>query len=576
MTSFSTLRTRLVIAVFLAVGLAWVLVHFTHIPWIGFVVGLVALTAAWIGGERFILHQVRVLSEAAQKLTAGDLSSRTGLTGVKGEFGRLARTFDIMAESLQQRARERDQAEETLLNRAFQQTVVAALGQFALITNDFQGLLEQTAQLVSQTLEVEFCEISELLPGGTGMILRAGVGWKDGCVGNAFVGTDRETLAGRTLATNQPVVVADLRSETGPKVSPLLLEHGVVSGITIPIATRDKPFGVLGAHTGRPRTFTGDEINFLESIATVLALAAERNRTEAQLNRLAAFARFNPNPALELANDGTVTYFNDATLRLTSSVKRDHPQAVLPADVADIVKTCLATGQSKVHLETKVEGRTLSWSFHPVSASQVVHCYVEDISGRLNLEEQLRQAQKMESIGQLAAGVAHDFNNMLTIIQGHSSSMLSKPNLPPKSFEALQAVFFAAERAAALTRQLLMFSRRNVMQTQSVDLREIVGHMTTMLQRLLGETVTLEFNPPAALPPVRGDSGMIEQIIMNLSVNARDAMPRGGRLTIRLSPVGIDETYVQTRPEARVGEFICLEVTDTGCGMDGRDVGAHI
>lgn len=569
MTSFIGLRIRLVIAVLLTVALAWVLVRLTHIPWIGFVVGLVALTAAWIGGERFILRQMRVLSEAAQKLTAGDLSSRTGLTLGKGEFGKLARTFDTMAESLQQRARERDEAEQSLLNRAFQQTVVAALGQLALISNDFQALLDQTAHLVSQTLEVEFCEILELLPGGDGMILRAGVGWKNDCVGKAVVSTEHGTVAGQTLVTSQPIVIADLRTETVFKASPLLREHGIVSGITMVIATRDQPFGVLGAHTTRQRTFTGDEIHFLVSIATVLAMAAERNRTEAQLQRLAAFAQFNPNPAMELAEDGTIAYFNDAARRLAESVKQEHPRAVLPPDVADIVKNCLATGQSKVHLQTKMDGRTLSWSFHPVSASRIVHCYVEDITNRLSLEEQLRQAQKMESIGQLAAGVAHDFNNMLTIIQGHSSSMLSKPNLPPQSFEALQAVFFAAERAAALTRQLLLFSRRNVLQARALNLREVVSHMTIMLQRLLGETIALEFNSLTSLPAIRGDSGMMEQIVMNLSVNARDAMPRGGKLTITLDSASIDEMYVQTHPDAQVGEFVRLEVADTGHGMDG-------
>ena len=569
MTTFSSLRVRLVGVVFLAVVPVLLLMYFTNLPWIGFVMGLVALAAAWVGGERFIFRQVRVLSEAAQKLTAGDLSSRTGLTGVKGEFGKLARTFDTMAESLQQRAREREQAEETLLNRAFQQTVVAALGQFALVSNDFQGLLEQIAQLVCQTLQVEFCEILELLPDNSGMVLRAGMGWKSGYVGLTTINTSSETLAGYTLAASHPVIITDFPTEKRFKASPLLLQHGVMSGITMHVATRDKPFGVLGAHTGQQRTFTGDEVGFLESIATILAMAAERNRTEAQLQRLAAFARFNPNPALELAHDGIITYFNDAALKLTLRVNHDKPQSILPPDVANIVKACLATGKSKVHLQTKVDGRTLSWSFHPVSASQVVHCYVEDTTDRLNLEEQFRQAQKMESIGQLAAGVAHDFNNMLTIIQGHTSAMLSKPDLSPKSFESLQAVFFAAERAAALTGQLLMFSRRNVMQPRAVDVREVVGRMTTMLQRLLGETITLEFDPPPALPPVRGDSGMIEQIIMNLSVNARDAMSRGGRLTISLSLVKIDETYVLTRPDAHAGEFIRLEVTDTGTGMDG-------
>ena len=171
----------------------------------------------------------------------------------------------------------------------------------------------------------------------------------------------------------------------------------------------------------------------------------------------------------------------------------------MPPDIDRIIRECLASGQSKVRLETKVEGRTFSWSVHPVLPSNVVHCYVEDITERLSLEAQLRQSQKMESIGQLAAGVAHDFNNMLTIIQGHSSSLLAKPALPPEVVDSVQAVYFAAERAAGLTRQLLMFSRKNVMQPEPLDLHEIVGNMSKMLQRLLGETITLEFQPAAEI-----------------------------------------------------------------------------
>jgi two-component system cell cycle sensor histidine kinase/response regulator CckA len=193
---------------------------------------------------------------------------------------------------------------------------------------------------------------------------------------------------------------------------------------------------------------------------------------------------------------------------------------------------------------------------------------VQDTTDQLNLEAQLRQSQKMESIGQLAAGVAHDFNNMLTVIQGHAGILMARPNLPPQMFDSAQAVYFASERAAGLTRQLLMFSRKNVMQRKLLDLREVVGNMTKMLKRLLGETITLEFNPPKEVPVVYGDTGMMEQVIMNLSVNARDAMPGGGKLVINVDPVEIADAYVQTHPEARPGNFVCLRVTDTGVGMD--------
>ncbi|MCU0783257.1 MAG: response regulator [Verrucomicrobia bacterium] len=568
MNPFFSLRMRLMVTVLVAITPAWVLMYFTDLPWTGFLMGLLALGAAWFGGERFVLRQVRVILETTRKLSTGDLTSRTQLDKARGELGELARAVDRMAESLQARAKQSEDAEHTLLHRALQQTVVSALGQFALINIDFNALLEQAVMLVSQTLEVEFCKVLELTPDGQQLWLRAGTGWKEGLVGTATVASDRESQAGYTLNRGEPVVVDDFQRETRFKAPPLLVEHGVVSGVSVVIATRQRPYGVLGAHTARARNFTGDEVHFMLSVATALGMAVERLRTEAELHKLATFAQLNPNAALELSPDGTITYFNDAALKLALSANQEHPRAVLPANVVEIVQTSLATSQSRERLESQVAGRTLSWSFHPVAASQVVHCYVQDITDQLNLEAQLRQSQKMESIGQLAAGVAHDFNNMLTVIQGHADILMARPNLPPEHYDSAQAVYFASERAASLTRQLLMFSRKNVMQRKLLDLREVISNMTKMLKRLLGETITLEFDPPKDLPLIQGDPGMMEQVIMNLAINARDAMPGGGKLVIHVNPVEIAGDYLQIHPESRVGHFVCLRVTDNGVGMD--------
>lgn len=371
------------------------------------------------------------------------------------------------------------------------------------------------------------------------------------------------------LASGEPVVVEDMREEQRFVAPTLLLEHDIQSGVAVVISTRHRPFGVLGAYAHTKRSYTDEEVNFMVAVATALGLAAERYWAETELQKLATFAQISPNPALELAADGSVTYYNEAALRLAQSVHREYPGAVLPPDVANIVKTCLLTDQSVVRHETKFEGRTLSWSFHPVTASQAVHCYVDDITDRLNLEAQLRQSQKMESVGQLAAGVAHDFNNMLTIIQSHAGILLAKADPTKKSMaDSAQAIYFASERAAGLTRQLLVFSRKNVIQRKLLDLREVVGHMSKMLRRLLGETVALEFVPPSELPLVHGDTGMLEQVLMNLVVNARDAMPKGGTLGITLERIEATRAFIQRHPAAREGLFICLHVTDTGVGMD--------
>jgi signal transduction histidine kinase/CheY-like chemotaxis protein len=500
------------------------------------------------------------------------LTSRTGLSHEPSELGDLARTFDNLAASLENRVKEREQAEKTLIARSLQQTVVSALGQFALVSNDFSALLNQASILVAQTLEVEYSCVLELTRDNL-LRLCAGVGWKNGMIGKATFPADSKNQPGFTLTAGEPVVVEDLKSETRFGGALLLTSHGVVSGVTVAISEQGQAFGVLGAHTTHKRKFTEDEVHFLLAVATVLAMAVARKRAEAELERLALFAQLNPNPAMELSQDGRLTYFNQAAADLANSVGVDETRGILPSNIASIVQTCLTSNQSRVNLETKVGGRTLSWLFHPVRASQVVHAYAEDITDRLSLEAQLRQSQKMESVGQLAAGVAHDFNNMLTIIQGHSGMLLAKSGQRQDLLDSAQAIYFAAERAANLTRQLLMFSRKNVMQPKPVDLRVIVLHMTKMLERLLGETIALEFQSPPEMPLILADTGMMEQIIMNLAVNARDAMPEGGKLAIDTSHVEIGEGYVQTHPEARPGSFVCLRVTDTGCGMDDDTMG---
>lgn len=582
---FSTVRMQLVASVFVAIAPAlaltflvnqtwfwefapgWLKRYALDVPWTSFAVGLLALFAAWFGGEHFILRQVRALSEAAQRFARGDLNARTGLEPTADEFGQLAKVFDSMAESLQQRIIEREKAEKVLLNRALQQTAIAALGQFALTENDMAPLLNQASLLVAHTLEMECSAIWERLSDGQ-LLLQAGAGWKRGCVGETKIPGDNHSQIGLTLISGEMIVIRDSKTETQFAVPPLFVEHGISSGVTVAIPTRGRPFGVIGAHATQRRDFTPDEMQFLMAVATVLGMAVERRRAEAEIEKVASFAKLNPAATMEFSENGAISYFNDAAQQLALSVRKKHPRDILPPEINEIIHDCLTTGRSKVRLETEVNDRTFSWLFHPVLPSRVVHCYVDDITDRLNLEEQLRQSQKMESVGQLAAGVAHDFNNMLTIIQGHSSALLAKPTLPPDVLDPLQAVYFAAERAAGLTRQLLMFSRKNVIQPDLLDLREVVDNMSRMLERLLGETIRLDFRPPAELPAIEGDVGMIEQVIMNLSVNARDAMPRGGRLTIGIDTLTIDDDYVKSHADAHAGRFVRLRVTDTGMGMD--------
>jgi len=242
------------------------------------------------------------------------------------------------------------------------------------------------------------------------------------------------------------------------------------------------------------------------------------------------------------------------------------------------IEQLLAEGHPLRNWECRIAGAgkesraaLLSAESFSLGSEACVLLMTEDISERMNLEGQLRQVQKMDAIGQLAAGVAHDFNNLLTIIQGYTQMVLVMQTPGAGVIrDALEKVISATKRAGQLTGQLLTFSRKQVAQPKSLDLNQIVTNVAAMLQPLLGENVRLTWSPAASLPTIMGDSGMVEQLLVNLAVNARDAMVRGGDLLVSTFTCEIDASYLQARPQAGAGRFVCLQVADSGCGMDAE------
>jgi len=203
--------------------------------------------------------------------------------------------------------------------------------------------------------------------------------------------------------------------------------------------------------------------------------------------------------------------------------------------------------------------------------------FVEDVSERVQaeqeqkkLQDQLQQAQKMEAVGRLAGGIAHDFNNLLTAINGFSEMALARTAIGEDLQNDLREIKHATRRAATLTSQLLAFSRKQILQPRIIDLGELIVEMEQMLKRLLGEDVDVHVHRPADLWSVRADPGRIEQVVMNLAVNARDAMPDGGVLSIETSNIILSEDYTREHVELKKGEYVLLAVSDTGCGMDAN------
>lgn len=273
-------------------------------------------------------------------------------------------------------------------------------------------------------------------------------------------------------------------------------------------------------------------------------------------------------------NDRFVALADTARLKLIGSTLFSVPIWTAPETQAR-VEQLLADGQSFRNWECKIVGpdgkpcaAILSAESFVLGQEQCVLLVTEDVSERANLEGQLRQSQKMEAVGQMAAGVAHDFNNLLTVVQGYTQLLLAMQTPGSMGREALEKIISATQRAAHLTGQLLTFSRKRVAEPRAVDLNKVVTNVTGMLRPLLGENIRFNIRVAAAVPAIMADAAMIEQVIVNLAVNARDAMPKGGDLVLSTFVTDIDESYVKLNRQASAGKFVCLQVSDAGMGMD--------
>src|SRR5271168_1617642 len=197
-------------------------------------------------------------------------------------------------------------------------------------------------------------------------------------------------------------------------------------------------------------------------------------------------------------------------------------------------------------------------------------CMALDITDRRQLEEQLRQSQKMEAVGRLAGGIAHDFNNLLMVIQGYADLLAERIPEGDSLHRNAEQIQLASQRATSLTQQLLAFSRKQILAPKVLNVHAVVGDMEKILRRLIGEDIHLETNSQPDLGLVKADRSQIEQVILNLAVNARDAMPGGGRLTIETANVELDGSFTRVPQVLAPGKYVMLAVTDTGVGMSSE------
>jgi PAS domain S-box-containing protein len=371
----------------------------------------------------------------------------------------------------------------------------------------------------------------------------------------------------------------------------LIEPEGTGSLMLLPLKVEGEVVGSLRIDATEPRAFSAGEVDLAQRVADQVSSALARIRLEEARRRLNAAVEQAAEAVVITATDQSIQYANPAFEHITGHGRassldknpRQFPSLSWDPTVQIEMWQTITAGQTWQGrwTDARPDGTpyTVDSTVCPVrdQAGEIVNfvATLRDITREVELEKQFQQAQKMEALGRLAGGIAHDFNNLLTVI--HLSTRLLERKVQPDEslLNHVQQIREAGERAARLTKQLLSFSRREVIEPRILDLNQIVGDLSQMLQRIIGEDIDLSIDLADDLWPVKVDPAQTEQVLMNLVVNSRDAMPDGGTLSLKTENVTLDRAYVASHVDAQPGDHVLLTVSDTGQGMS-NEVQAHL
>lgn len=479
-----------------------------------------------------------------------------------------------------------------LENLQLRETVaIYELAQTIALTLDSETVLDKLVDAVLKQTNAD--EVSVLLPVEDG---------KEELYVAAVRGPNRErllgervplarTISGWVMRQRQPLMLEGAVNDQ--RFAPVCPHPEITSSISIPMQVANKVVGTININAvKRLRPFTLAQMKVLTILAGTAAAALESASLYTQVRR----AEENYRSIFENAVEGIFQItperkFITANPSLARILGYDSPEEIMTTitdvgsqlyvnpELANVVgKTLEVSGtvkgfefeayrkdQQKIWLSLNM--RLVRDKRRRVLFSEGT---VEDISERKHLEEQLRQSQKMEAIGQLAGGVAHDFNNLLTAINGYSSLALQRTNQDERIRSYLEEIRKAGDRAANLTRQLLAFGRKQMLKPLPLNLNDVVSDMNKMLRRLIGEDIRFEAKLDPALKKIKADPGQIEQVLVNLVINSRDAMPQGGSLMLETRNFEVDHEYVRKHLGVPAGSYVMLAVSDTGCGMNSE------
>ncbi len=324
----------------------------------------------------------------------------------------------------------------------------------------------------------------------------------------------------------------------------------------------------LAAYRAGAQDFIPKSEDAGQLLARAILYAVERYRTQSQQHYLERVMAANPDAVLVIDSGGTVQFVNEAAAGLFSRSREELVGRPLDIDLSGGALEEIEIVRGRDPRVGEVRVASVEWLRKPAMLVTI-----RDRTDFKRIEEQLRQSQKMEAIGRLAGGIAHDFNNLLTVINGYVEVLIDDPEFSPEQLEMLGCVQQAGSRAAALTSQLLAFGRRSLVKASHVDLNAIILRLEVFLRRLIGEDIDLDVLLAGDTGQILADPTHVEQIIMNLAVNARDAMRRGGRLVIETEHIHLDEHYVMNRGDSerlQPGAYVRLSISDTGVGMDAN------
>ncbi len=512
-------------------------------------------------------------------------STLAAQVAVSYENAALAEELETHAAQLRLEMAERARAEKALAERAGLTALAADVGKALISGDDLRAILQRLTELMVQHLDAAFARIWTVDEAGTSLLLQASAGLYtrlDGSHSRVRVG---ELKIGRIAATLEPHLTNDVLDD--PLVDRAWARReGVVAFAGYPLVVEGRLTGVMAVFARRP--LTGVALEALGAVADEIALGIEQRRTQEAVRRREERYR-----SLVLASAqivwtsgpaGEVVEPSPSWQSYTGQAWEEYRglgwlQTLHPEDRQRTLEAWNAalTAQSPYETECRVLAATGKYGTFvargvPILAEDgKVREWVgtlTELTRQRSLEEQLRQAQKLEAVGRLAGGIAHDFNNLLTVIDGYTQ--LAADELPEdgQARQNLDEVRAAAGRAAALTRQLLAFSRRQVLAPRVLDLEELVLGMQRMVQRLIGNNVRLSVACAPETGRIKADPGQIEQVLMNLVVNARDALPEGGEITIQVGAAVLDDGPESQQACLPAGSYVLLEVHDNGFGMD--------